>query len=58
MIGPAYGNRDHGFFIKLDRDSRLSPKLFEDDKTERPAAKRVKGMDDPNVSLIARITCS
>jgi len=57
MIRPADGNRDQGLLVKLDRHSRLSPKLFGDHKTERPAAKRVKRMDDPNVSFIALTTC-
>lgn len=57
MIRPADGNRDQSLVVKLDRHSRLSPMLFGDNKTERPAAKRVKRMDDPDVSRIALTTC-
>jgi hypothetical protein len=54
MIGPAYGNRYHGFFIKLDRDSRLSPKLFlrrQNGKTVRKGSRLRRIYDSPQTSL-------
>ncbi len=57
-IGPADGHGKRGSIRELNRYPVFAPKRLENDEPERLPAPRMKGVDNPNLLWIGRITCS